>query len=125
MLDDLAEKLAVPNIRPDLFWQWAFPVIIIFLHRGQIDVYTRTLACVNLGVETIFAQVNRGTVNLIQQDSGQRPKHLEGKVGTLDYINGRDKAVNDDVCAARVVDAYGISLAVDSYCHVLASRDQD
>lgn len=50
---------------------------------------------------------------------------MEGEVGALDYVDRGDERIDDDGCAAGVVDGDGVGLAVDADGRVLAARDED
>jgi hypothetical protein len=50
---------------------------------------------------------------------------LEGEVGALDYVDRGDERIDDDGCAAGVVDGDGVGLAVDTDGSVLAAGNED
>ena len=87
MLNNLAYKLTIFEESTDLLWQWALLVVILFSGWRKVDIDARTLAGIKLGVQAIFRQVYRSTIDLVQHDCWKALQDLEGKVWTLDNID--------------------------------------
>ena len=122
MLNDFTDDLPVLNIAPDLLRQRVLSVVVF---AGQVDVDARALACKDLCVLAVLAEVDCCAVDLVEENGGQRADNLQGEVGALDDVDGRDERVNDDGCARGVVDGDSVCLAIDADGGVLAAGDED
>jgi hypothetical protein len=122
MLNNLTNDLPILDPTPNLLWQRVFCVVIL---ARQIDVDARALAGEDLCVLAFLAKVDCRTIDLVEEDGGQRADDLEGEVGALDDIDRGDERVDDDGGARRVVDGDGVSFAVDADGGVLAAGNED
>lgn len=90
MLHDLTGNLAIlAEVCSYLFWKSEFLVVLI-LSLNNVQIYTGTLARNHLGVHAVLSQIHLSAIHLIHQDGWEGVHYLQGKVGGLDNINGRD-----------------------------------
>ena len=88
MLNDLTNYLSVLDPTPDLFREWVLGVIIL---TWQVDVDARTLACENLCILTVFAQINGCPIDLVEEYGRQSANDLQSEVRALDDVDGGDE----------------------------------
>lgn len=112
MLNDLGDQRAVLDVALDLFRDRAFLRVLVGTLLGrEHDIDRTALAGENLCVETLVAEVDGSTIDLIQQDGRHRAVNLQSKLGRLDNVEAADERIDDDGQADAVVNGDGVRLA--------------
>lgn len=93
MLDDLTHHLAVLNPAPDLLRERVLRIVVL---AREVDVDAGALACEDLCVLAVLAEVDGRAVDLVEEDCGEGADDLEGEVGAFDDVDGGDERVDDD-----------------------------
>lgn len=126
VLDNLVNENAVLHVRLDLLRDRAFLGILVGSLLGRKhDVDCSALAGEDLGGQALLAQVDSGTIDLVQEEGGDDAVYLEGELGGLDDVKAADQGVDDDGEAGAVVDGDGVGLVVDLDDGLVAPRDED
>jgi hypothetical protein len=125
MLNNLSHELPILDESPQLLGQWALPAVIFIARGWQNNVDARALAREHFRVQTVLAQVDRSTIDLVQHDRREGASDLDREVGTLNHVNGADQGLNQELSASAVVDADGVGLALHDDGGVLAARDEN
>lgn len=126
MLNDLAHQYAVLDVALELLGQRALLGIFIgALRWWKVDVNSGALASEDLSVETLLAEVNGSTINLIQQQSGDCAVDLHSELGALDDVKTADERVDDEGETNTVVDGNSVGLVGDLDDGLVAATNED
>lgn len=125
VLHNLGDELSILHETPELLWRWTLFVVTVLILWWQIDVHTARFAREDFRPKRLLAQVNLCAVHLVHQYCRYCAKNLDGEIGALDHIDGRDERVDDDRCAWGVVNADSVAFASYSKCCLVAFRDED
>src|SRR4051812_6738965 len=104
MLHDLTNELTVLDEGLELLRNGVFCVITVLFTRRQVDVDTGAFAAEDFRAQALRAQVDGGSVDLVEQKSRQRAHNLQRKVGASNHVDRGNQRVQHDRSAAAVVD---------------------
>lgn len=125
MFHNLTNQHPIPDHTFDLLRQRTFAIIVLLRPPQQIDIDSRALTGKDLGGQTIAAEINRGAIDLIEQDGGQGAEDLKGEVGAFDDVDGGDEGVDDEGDGGAVVEGDGVGLVGDADGRFGAAGDED
>lgn len=126
MLNDLIHQHTILDVSLDLLRDRALLGVLISTFLGrEVKVDIAALASENLGSKTLLTKVDRGTIDLVQQDSRDDTIDLQSELGRLDDVEATHEGVDDDRQAITVVNGNGIGLAVDLDDALVTAGDED
>lgn len=125
MRDNLINQGTVLDVALDLFGHRAlFGIVIASLLGRKHDIDSGAFAGEYLGIQTLKAQVNRGTIDLVKEESGYNAVDLKSEFGRLDHIEAADEGVHNDREPVAVVDRDSIGLVGHLYDGLVATGDE-